>query len=98
MRLKDKVAVITGAAEGIGAAYARGFAAEGAKVAVADIMRYAMYFKYYGREKDSMKLYAALPSDRRATSCTACDGLCQEACPYGRAVREELLEAHAILS
>ena len=32
------------------------------EVAVADVMRYAMYFKYYGREKDSMKLYGELPS------------------------------------
>ncbi len=36
MRLKDKVAVVTGGASGIGAAIARGFAAEGARVAVID--------------------------------------------------------------
>jgi 3-oxoacyl-[acyl-carrier protein] reductase len=37
MRLKDRVAVITGAAQGIGKAYALRFAREGAHVVVADI-------------------------------------------------------------
>ena len=37
MRLKDKVALITGAGQGIGEAYARRFATEGAIVVVADI-------------------------------------------------------------
>lgn len=39
MRLKDKVAVVTGAAAGIGLACARVFAAEGAKVMLADVDR-----------------------------------------------------------
>ncbi|HRO60746.1 MAG TPA: SDR family oxidoreductase [Burkholderiaceae bacterium] len=37
MRLKDKTAIVTGAASGFGAEIARQYAAEGAKVAVADI-------------------------------------------------------------
>jgi 3-oxoacyl-[acyl-carrier protein] reductase len=37
MRLKDKVAIVTGAASGFGAEIARQYAAEGARVAVADI-------------------------------------------------------------
>lgn len=38
MRLKDKVAVITGGSRGIGEAYVRRFAAEGAKVVVGDLL------------------------------------------------------------
>jgi NAD(P)-dependent dehydrogenase (short-subunit alcohol dehydrogenase family) len=37
MRFENKVAVVTGAAQGIGAAYARGLAAEGAAGVVADV-------------------------------------------------------------
>jgi NAD(P)-dependent dehydrogenase (short-subunit alcohol dehydrogenase family) len=37
MRLKGKVAIITGASQGIGAAFAVGFAKEGAKIVIADI-------------------------------------------------------------
>src|SRR5436305_12501986 len=38
MRLKDKVAIVTGAAHGMGEAEARLFAKEGAKVVVADML------------------------------------------------------------
>src|SRR5258705_12042106 len=38
MRLKDKVAIVTGGAHGMGEAESRLFAAEGAKVVVADIL------------------------------------------------------------
>jgi NAD(P)-dependent dehydrogenase (short-subunit alcohol dehydrogenase family) len=38
MRLKDKVAIVTGAASGMGAATARRFGKEGAKVVVADML------------------------------------------------------------
>ena len=38
MRLKDKVAIVTGGAHGMGEAEARLFATEGAKVIVADIL------------------------------------------------------------
>jgi 3-oxoacyl-[acyl-carrier protein] reductase len=37
MQLKDKVAVVTGAAQGIGAAVARAFSREGARVAIVDV-------------------------------------------------------------
>jgi acetoin reductase-like protein len=38
MKLKDKVAVVTGGAQGIGAAIVRAYAAEGARVVIADIV------------------------------------------------------------
>src|SRR6516225_7525963 len=37
MRLKDKVAIVTGAAHGIGLAIARRYVAEGARVTIADV-------------------------------------------------------------
>jgi len=37
-RLQNKVAIITGAARGLGAATARAFVARGAKVVVADVL------------------------------------------------------------
>ncbi len=38
MRLKEKVAIITGSAQGIREAFALGYAKEGAKIVVADIL------------------------------------------------------------
>lgn len=37
-RLEGAVAIVTGGAQGIGAAYARGMAAEGASVVIADVL------------------------------------------------------------
>jgi aryl-alcohol dehydrogenase-like predicted oxidoreductase len=67
-------------------------------VAVADVMRYAMYFSSYGREKEAMRLYAALPPERSAAACDGCAAPCQGACPFGRAVRAEMAAAHRRLS
>jgi predicted aldo/keto reductase-like oxidoreductase len=66
-------------------------------VAVADVNRYAMYFSYYGREREALGRYAALPGARSAAACAGCDGRCDAACPFGRQVRAELVAAHARL-
>jgi aryl-alcohol dehydrogenase-like predicted oxidoreductase len=66
--------------------------------AVAEVMRYAMYFSSYGREKEAMKLYAALPPERSAADCEECAGPCESGCPFGRAVRAEMAAAHRRLS
>ncbi len=50
MRLKDKIALITGAASGMGESAARIFASEGAKVVVADVLE-----KEGGKVADSIK-------------------------------------------
>jgi predicted aldo/keto reductase-like oxidoreductase len=67
------------------------------RVAVADVMRYHMYFAYYGREKEAMRLYRELPASATAALCADCDGPCDGACPFGRQVRAGLLEAHELL-
>jgi aryl-alcohol dehydrogenase-like predicted oxidoreductase len=67
-------------------------------VAVADINRFEMYFSGYGREKEAMRRYHELPGQRSAAACLSCDGPCDGACPFGRAVRGGLVEAHRKLS
>ena len=67
-------------------------------VSVADINRWAMYFSYYGREKEAMQRYHSLPGRSSAEACDGCAGPCDAACPFGRLVRAELLEAHRRLS
>jgi predicted aldo/keto reductase-like oxidoreductase len=66
--------------------------------AVAEVMRYAMYFSSYGREKEAMRLYAALPPERSAAACDRCAGPCESGCPFRRAVRAEMAAAHRRLS
>ena len=74
MKLKDKVAVITGGAQGIGAAFALGFAQEGAKIVIADIMD----------GKDAVKAVEKAGSEAiyvktDVTSQEACDALAKAA-------------------
>jgi aryl-alcohol dehydrogenase-like predicted oxidoreductase len=68
------------------------------EVAVADVMRYEMYFTSYGRQKEAMSLYASLPRERTARACVDCAGACEGSCPFGRRIRDGLREAHATLS
>lgn len=63
-------------------------------VAIADVMRYEMYFTCYGREKDAMRLYRELPESSTAAACAGCSGPCDATCPFGRKVRDGLIEAH----
>jgi len=67
-------------------------------VAIADVMRFAMYFDHYGREKQAMQLYRSLPAPARAAPCATCDGPCDAGCPFGRSVRAGLVAAHRTLA
>ena len=67
-------------------------------VDVSNIMRYAMYFKYYGFEKEALSRYAAVPEESRPLACEHCSAPCESACPHGLATRSNLLEAHKLLS
>ena len=58
MRLKDQVAIVTGAASGFGAEISRRYVAEGAKVAVADM-----------NEEGAMKVAAELGANAFAIKC-----------------------------
>jgi aryl-alcohol dehydrogenase-like predicted oxidoreductase len=67
-------------------------------VAIADVMRYDMYFAYYAEEREAMRQYGALPGGRTAESCAGCEGLCDSGCPFRRRVHAELVAAHRRLS
>jgi len=67
-------------------------------VAVADVMRYCMYFKYYNTEKEARRLYAELPPQARPAVCSICPGHCAAHCPHGLRVQQNLLEADRLLA
>jgi hypothetical protein len=68
------------------------------RVAVNDVLRYAMYFENYGMEKEAMAYYAEMEPGRKPFGCAACAGPCEKACPYGLKVKPRLLHSHDILS
>jgi len=67
-------------------------------VAVNDVLRYAMYFENFQREKEAIGYYAEMEPDRKPLGCADCPGYCEKACPYGLDVRNRLLHSHEILT
>jgi len=65
------------------------------RLAVNDVLRYRMYFEDYGREKEAMRLYAALERDARR--CAGCPAPCQAHCPVDIPIRERMLGADTLL-
>lgn len=100
-RFTDKVVIVTGAAQGIGEAYARGLAAEGARVVVADIneedgARVAEGIGAEGGEACFVAVDVASPASAQAlaeqtvTRYGGIDGLVNNAAIYG-AMKFDLL-------
>jgi aryl-alcohol dehydrogenase-like predicted oxidoreductase len=57
-----------------------------------DVLRYRMYFRDYGWEKEAMRLYAKL--ERSAAACVTCAAPCAGSCPSGVPIREKMMDAH----
>lgn len=72
-RLRDKVAIITGAGQGIGLAYAERFLAEGAKVVVAELdeERAASGMAQLADKGESMLVTTDIASEASANACAA---------------------------
>src|SRR3954467_2015597 len=70
-RLEDKVAIITGAGQGIGLAYAERFLAEGAKVVVAEIVedRAEAAMKALAGKGDSIFVKTDISNEASAQAC-----------------------------
>ncbi len=74
-RLEDKVAIITGAGQGIGLAYAQRFLAEGAKVVVADVNQdrgaaaMAAIAQRHGPDADAMFVRTDISDEASAQAC-----------------------------
>ena len=66
-------------------------------IAVADILRFRMYYKNYGRREYAINLYNDLADCQKVTQCDECR-LCERNCPNQLAVVEKLKEAASILT
>ena len=66
-------------------------------VAIADILRFRMYYKNYGHQQDARDYYAALPEDRKTPACDGCR-ICEHTCPNKLAIVDKLKEAHGLLA
>jgi len=62
-------------------------------VAVANILRYDMYFTAYRDQHNALRAYNGLPAERKPAMCANCSGHCVEGCSYGLPVQERLLAA-----
>ena len=65
-------------------------------VAVAEVLRYSMYYKHYHQPDRATKLYQELAPHECAGACMSC-GLCEERCTYGLPVMAKLREAHQLM-
>ncbi len=67
-------------------------------VPVDDVLRYTMYARNYGQEKEAMRLYAQVAADRRADHCRDCPAPCEAACAFQLPIRAKLVHADELLS
>jgi NAD(P)-dependent dehydrogenase (short-subunit alcohol dehydrogenase family) len=101
MRLKDKVAIITGSAQGIGAAFAVGYAKEGARIVIGDILdgketvravekagSEAIYLKTDVTKQDECNAMAKAAVDRFG----AIDILINNAAMFGNLIQKSFME------
>ncbi len=67
-------------------------------VPVDDILRYAMYFENYGRERDAMAKYARAAGRAQRDALRELPAPCQAACPFDIPIRDKLLRFHRLLT